>query len=184
MDWFKIGKGVCEGCILSLWLFDLQCSVQFRSVTQLYQIFCNSMDCSTPGFSVHHQFPELPQTHVHRVGDVIPPSHPLLSPSPPAFNLSQHWSFPMSQFFPSSGQSIWASDSVLVLTMNIQACFPLGFTDLISLQFQGLSRVFSNTTVQKHQFFSAQLSIWSSFHIYTWLLEKPYLWLDGPLLAK
>ena len=179
MDWFKIGKGVCEGCILSLWLFDLQCSVQFRSVTQLCLTFCKPMECS-----MHHQILESAQSHVYWVNNDIKPSYPLSSPSPPAFNLSQHWSFPMSQFFPSSGQSIWASDSVLVLTMNIQACFPLGFTDLISLQFQGLSRVFSNTTVQKHQFFSAQLSIWSSFHIYTWLLEKPYLWLDGPLLAK
>ena len=65
-------------------------SVQFSSVTQLYPTLCNPMDWSTPGFPVHHQLPELTQTHVHRVGDAIQPSHPLLSPSPPAFNLSQH----------------------------------------------------------------------------------------------
>ena len=63
---------------------------QFSSVAQSYLTLCNPMDCSTPGFPVHHQFPELTQTHVHQVRDAIQPSHPLLSPSPPAFNLSQH----------------------------------------------------------------------------------------------
>ena len=65
-------------------------SVQFSSVTQLFLTFFNPMDCSTPGFPVHHQLPELAQTHVHWVGDAIQPSHPLSSPLPPAFNLSQH----------------------------------------------------------------------------------------------
>ena len=92
-------------------------------------------------------------------------------------------SFPMSQFFTSGGQSIGVSVSAWVLPMNVQDWFPLWFTDLILLS-EGLSRVFSNTTVQKHQFFSVQLSLWSNSHIHTWLLEKPYLWLDGPLLAK
>ena len=73
----------------------------------------------------------------------------------------------------SGGQSTGASASALVLPMNIQDWFPLGWTGWISLQSKGLSRVFSNTTVQKHQFFSAQLSLWSSSHIHTWLLEKP-----------
>ena len=80
-------------------------------------------------------------------------------------------SFQMSQFFTSGGQSIGVSASVL--PMNIQDWFPLGWTGLISLHSKGLSRVFSNTTVQKHQFFSAQLSLESNCHIYTWLLEKP-----------
>ena len=92
--------------------------------------------------------------------------------------------FPMSQFFESGGQSIVASASASVLLMNIQDWFPLGMTDWISLQSKGLSRVFFNTTVQKHQFFSTQLSLWSNSHISTWLLEKPQLWLDGPLSAK
>ena len=65
-------------------------SHQFSSVTQLCSTLCSPMDCSTPGLIVHHQLPELTQTHVHWVGDVIQPSHPLLSPSPPALNLSQH----------------------------------------------------------------------------------------------
>ena len=80
-------------------------------------------------------------------------------------------SFPVSQFFTSGGQNIEASASVL--PMNIQDWLPLGLTGLISLQFKGLSRVFSNTTVQNHQFFNTQL-----------LLEKPKLWLDGTLTAK
>ena len=143
-------------------------------------IICDPMDCSIPGYPVHHQFLELAQTHVHRVGDAIQPSHPLSSPSPPDFYLSQHQSFPMSQFFTSGGQSIGVA-SALVFPMNIQEWFPLGWTGLISLLSQGLSRVFSSTTVQKHQVFGAQLSLWSKSHIQKWLLEKPKLWLDGPL---
>ena len=76
----------------------------------------------------------------------------------------------MSQFFSSGGQSTGASASVLPI--NIQDWFPLGWTDWISLQYKGFSRVFSNTTVQKHKFFDAQLSLWSNSHIHTWLLEK------------
>ena len=80
-------------------------------------------------------------------------------------------SFQMSQLFASGGQSIGASESVLL--MNIQGWFPLWLTGLTSLQSKRLSRVFSNTTVQKHQFFCTQLSLWSNSHIHTWLLEKP-----------
>ena len=68
------------------------CSVQFSLVTQSWPTLCDPMDCSTPGFPVHHQLLELTQTHVHRVNDAIQPSHFLSSPSPPAFNLSQHHS--------------------------------------------------------------------------------------------
>ena len=77
-----------------------------------------------------------------------------------------------SQFFASGGQIIGDSASASVLPMNIQDWFPLGWTDWISLQSKGLSRVFSNTTVQNNQFFGAQLSLWSKSHVYTWLLEK------------
>ena len=82
-------------------------------------------------------------------------------------------SFPMSQVFASGGQSIGVSASASVLPMNIQDWFPLGLIGFISLQSKGLSRVFSNTTVQKHQFFSAQFSSQSNSHIHTWLLKKP-----------
>ena len=82
-------------------------------------------------------------------------------------------SFPMSQFFASGRQNIGVSASASVLPMNIQDWFPWGLPGLISLQSKGLSRVFSNTTVQKYHFFSTKLSFWSSSHIHTWLLEKP-----------
>ena len=92
-------------------------------------------------------------------------------------------SFLMSQFF-AYGQSIGVSASASVFPKNIQDWFPVGWTGLISLQSKGLSRVFSNTTIQKHQFFGAQLSLQSNCNIHTWLLEKSWLWLDGPLLVK
>ena len=82
-------------------------------------------------------------------------------------------SFPMSQLFAWGGQSIGVSASTSVLPMSTQGWPPLGWTGWISLQSKGLSRVFSSTTVQKHQFFGAQLSSLSNSHIYTWLLEKP-----------
>ena len=93
-------------------------------------------------------------------------------------------SFQMSQLFTSGGQSIGVSASTSVLPMKTQEWSPLGWTGWISLQPKGRSRVFSNTTVQKHQFFGAQLSSQSNSHIHTWILEKPEPWLDGPLLAK
>ena len=104
--------------------------------------------------------------------------HPRISSSvapcsscPQSFPASE--SFPVSQFFPSGGQSMGASGSASVLPMNIQSWFPLGVTGLISLQSRRLSRVFSNTTVQKHQFVGAQLSLWSNSHVRTRQLEKP-----------
>ena len=114
--------------------------------------------------------------------------HPSVSSSVIPFSCLQSFpasgSFPMSQFFTSGGQSIGVSASASILPMNIQDWFPLGWTCLTSLQSKGLSRVFSNTTVQKNQFFSTQLSLQSNSHIHTWLLEKPQLWLNGPLLAR
>ena len=141
-------------------IFQLSCSVMSDFLwTQGYG--------SMPGLPVHHHLPELTQTHVHwvsdaiqPVSDAIQPSHPLLSPSPPAFNLSQH-----------QGLFRWVSFShqvAKVLEFQLQyqsfqwvfrAGFPLGWTGWISLQSKGPSRVFSNTTVQKHQFFGTQLSL-------------------------
>ena len=134
-------------------------TLQFSSVAQSPTL-CNPMHCSMPGFPVHHQLPEFTQTHGNRVSNTIQPSYPPSTPSPPAFNLSQHQGlFQMSQFFASGGQSIGGSALASVLSMNIQDWFLLGLTGLISLQSLGLSRVFSNTTVQKHQFFGAQFSL-------------------------
>ena len=104
--------------------------------------------------------------------------HPIISSSVIPFSscfqsFSASGSFPMSQLFASRGQSIGVSASTSVLPMNIQDWFPLEWTGWISLQSKGLSRVFSNTTVQKHRFFSTQPFLWSKSHIHTWLLEKP-----------
>ena len=103
--------------------------------------------------------------------------HPTISPSVVPFSSLQSFpasgSFQMSQFFPSDGQSIGVSSSASVLPMNIKDWFPLGWTGWISLLSKGRSRVFSNTTVQKHQFFGTQPSSQSNSHIHTWLLEKP-----------
>ena len=138
------------------------------SVTKSHPALCNPMDYSPPGSSVLHYLPKFAQTHVYWVSGAIQPSHPLSTPSLLAFHLSQHQSlFQMNWHFPSSGQSTGASASATVLQTNIQGWFSLGWTGLISLQFKGLSRVFSSTTVRKRQFFSDQLSLWSSSHIHT-----------------
>ena len=115
--------------------------------------------------------------------------HPAISSSVvPFFSCSQSLpaseSFPMSKLFAWGGQSIGVSALASVLSMNTQDWSPLEWTGWISLQSKGLSRVFSSTTVQKHQFFGTQLSSQSNSHIHTWPLEKPYPWLDGPLFTK
>ena len=131
------------------------------------------MDCNTPGFPVYHQLPEFTQTHVHRVGDVIQPSHSSVAPFSSCLqSFPASGSFPMSQLFTSGSQNTGASASASVLPMNMQGRFPLGLTGLISLQTKGLSRVFPSTTVQKHQFFGSQPSLWSDSHIHIWLLKK------------
>ena len=104
--------------------------------------------------------------------------HPTISSSVVPFSSCLHsfpasGSFPVSQLFASSGQSIGASGSALALPMNVQDWFSLGLTGLISLQPKGLSRVFSNTTVQEHQFFGTQYSLWSNSHIIHDYWKKP-----------
>ena len=161
------------GYMLDIYVTILS-SVQFSSVAQSCLILCDPMNRSTPGFPVHHQLPEFTQTHVHWVSDAIQPSHPLLSPFPPAPNPSQDQS--LFQWVNSSHEvahSTGVSASASFLPQNTQGWSPLEWTGWISLQSKGLSRVFSNTTVQKHQFFSVQLSSQSSSHIHTWPLEKP-----------
>ena len=115
--------------------------------------------------------------------------HPTISSSVIPFSscpqsLPTSGSFPMSQLFAWGGQGTGVSASASVLPLNTQDWSPLGWTSWISLQSKGLSRVFSNTTVQKHQFFGTQLSSQSNSHIHTWPLEKLEPWLDGPLLAE
>ena len=143
------------------------------SVAKLCPTLCDLMDFSMPGLSVHHQFLELAQTcPSHRW------CHPAISSSVIPFSshlqsLSASRSFPVSWFFASGGQTIGVSASASVLPISIQYWFPLGWIGWIFMKSKGFSRVFSNNTVQKHQFFGAQLSLWSNSLIRTWLLEKP-----------
>ena len=153
--------------LLIYWITYIFSSVQFSSVAQSCPTLCNPMNRSTPGLPIHHQLLEFTQTHVHWVGDAIQPSHPLLSPSPPALSLYQD----LFQWVSSSHQVAKVLEFELQLPKHIQDCFPLGSAGLI-LQSKGLSGVFPNTTVQKHQFFSAQTSLRSNSHIHIWLLEK------------
>ena len=169
------GKGypLQYSCLENSMDFIVYSIVQFSSVPQSCLSLCDPMDCSTPGLPVHHQLPEFTQTHVHCISDtanhLIPCRSLLLLPS----------IFPSIRVFSNESalcirwQSIGVSASASVLPMNIQDWFPLGWTGWFSLQSKGLSSVFSNTTVQKHQFFGAQLSSQSNSHIHTWLLEKP-----------
>ena len=136
----------------------------FSSVAQSCLTLWDPMDCSTPGLPVHHQLPVFTQTHAHWCHPTI--SFSIISFSSCLQSFPASGSFPMSQFFPSGGQNIGVSASASVLPMTIQDWFPLGWTGSISLLSKGLSRVFFNTTDQKHQFFGAQLSLWSNCHIH------------------
>ena len=142
------------------------------------------MDCSTPGFPGIYHLLELAQTHVRWVGDAIQHLSFVLPFASCLLSVPASGSVPLSQLFASGGQCIGASVSASVLPMNIQGWFPLGLIGLISLLSKGLSRVFSSTTVWKHQFFGAQLSLWFNSHIHIWLLENPQLRLYGPLASK
>ena len=144
-----------------------QPSVQFSSVAQSCLTFCDSMNRSTPGLPVHHQLPEFTQTHVHRVGDAIQPSHPLLSPSPPSFNLSQQQGLQMSQFFASGGHKYWSfifnispSDEYSWLIS-----FRMDWLDLLAVQ--GTLKSLLQHHTSKASILRAQLSSQSNSHIHT-----------------
>ena len=134
------------------------CSLMAAQFSHSVVSLCDPTDCSRPVFPVHHQLPELTQTHVHRVSDAIQPSHLLLSPSPPAFNLSQY-----QGLFQESVLRIRWPDWNFSFSINPTneysrlISFRIDWLDL--LQSKGLSRVLSNTTVQKYQFFGIQLSL-------------------------
>ena len=141
-------------------------------VTKLCPTLCDPMNCSTLGFPVFYYLPKFAQIHVHWVSDAIQPSHPLLPPSPFALNLCRHQGL-FQWVFVSGGQSIGVSASVSVLPMNIQGWFPLGLTGLISLPSRDSQE--SSPAPQFKSINSSLLSLflWSTSHIYTWLLEKP-----------
>ena len=166
-----------EGC----WIWGEACICTFWQACQNFVVTVQSlssdllMDCSMPGFPVLHHLLEYAQTHVRWCYPSISSSVFLCClQSFPALG-----SFPRSGLLSSGGQSIGASASMI-----IKGWFPLGLTGLITLLSKGPSRVFYNTTVWKHKFFGALPSLWSYSHIHTWLLEKPYLWLDESLSAK
>ena len=144
------------------------------------QFSCSVMSDSLRPHEPQHTRPPCPSPTPEVHPNPCPLSqwcHPTISSSVVPFSsclqsFPASGSFQMSQPFASGGQSTGVSTSTSVLPMNTQDWFPLGWTGWMSLQSKGLSRVFSNTTVQKHQFFSTQLSLQSNFHIYTWPLEK------------
>ena len=142
-------------------------------VAQLCPTLCDPVDCSMPGFSGFTI--SLSLFKLTSIESVMPSNHLILY-SPLFLLLSifpASGSCPMSGLLASGGQRIGASASTSLFPMNIQGWFPLELTGVISLQSKELSRVFSSTTICKHQFFGAQPSLWSSSHIHTWLLEKP-----------
>ena len=133
--------------------------MHFSSIQFSHSVMSDSsdpMDCSTPDFPVHHQLPELAQTHGRRVSDAIQPSHSLYPLLLHLQSFPASGSFQMSQLFASGGQNTGLSASASVLPMNTHDGSPLEWTGWIFLQSKGLSKVFSNTTVQKHQFFCTQ----------------------------
>ena len=140
---------------------------QFSSVPQSCLTVCDPMDWSTPSFPVLHRFPELTQTHGYWVGDAIQPSHCLSSPSLPAFNFSQVFS--NESVLHIRWPKYWSFSFSISPSNEYSGLISFRIDCWISLQSKGLSRVFSNTTVQKHQFLSVQLSLQSNSHIHTWL---------------
>ena len=160
--------------------------IKLSSVWSLSRVrLCDPMDCSTPRLPWTSPTPGL-YSHSCLLSQWC---HPTISPSVIPFSsclqsFPASGSFPINWLFTSGSQSTGASASVSVLSVNTRCWFPLGLTGLISSQSKGLSRVFSSTTIQYHHFFSAQTSLWCDSHIRTWLLEKPYSWLYGPLSAK
>ena len=163
--------------LLTFCLFFLPYVKVLSSVQSLSHVrLCDPRDCSTPALPVHHPGTYSQSLLKLKSIELVMPSnhlilcHPLLL-MPSIFPESE--SFQMSQFFSSGGQNIGVSASTSVLPINTQDWSPLGWISWIFLQSKGLLRVFSNTTVQKHQFFGAQLSSQSNSHIHTWLLEKP-----------
>ena len=146
---------------------------QFSSVAQSCPTLCSPMDCNMPGLPVHHQLPELTQTHVHWVSDAIQPSHRLSSPSLPALIFPSIRVFSKESVLHIRWPKYWRSSFSISPSKEYSELisFRMDWLDLHAVQ--GTLKVISNTTVQKHQFFGTQLSSQSNSHIHTWPLEKP-----------
>ena len=146
---------------------EVRTLLQFSSVAQLRPTLCDPMNRSMPGLPVHHQLLESTQTHVHRVGDVIQPSHPLLSPFllPSIFSSIRVFSNESALLI--RWPKYWSFSFSVIPSKEISGLISFKWTGWISSQSKGLSRVFSNTTLQKHQFFGAQPSSQSNSPIHT-----------------
>ena len=138
--------------------------LQFSSVAQSCLKLCDPMDCSTPGFPVHL---ELTQTHVHQGSDTIQPIHPLSYPSPPTFNHSQHQGLSSESVLRIRWPKYWSFSFSISPFNEYSGLISFRRDCSMSLKSKGLSRVFFNTTIQRHQFFGAQLYSQSNFHICT-----------------
>ena len=147
--------------------------VQFSSVAQLCPTLCNPMNCTMPGLPLHHHLQESTQSQLHQVSDTIQPSHPLSSPYPPAPSPPSIRVFSSESTLRMRWPKYWSFSFSIIASKEHPGWFPLEWTGWISLQSKGLSRVFSNTTVQKHQFFGAQPSSQYNTLIHTWPLVKP-----------
>ena len=163
--------------------------VYMRESVSSVQFSCSVMSDSLRSHGLQHTRPPSPSptpgvySKLMSIESVMPSKHLILSsPSPPVFNLSQNQGLFKWVIICFRWPKYWNFSFSIILPMNIQDWFLLGWTGWISLQSKGLSRVLSNTTVHGHEFFNGQLSLHSNSHIHTWLLQKP--WLDGPLLAK
>ena len=162
------------------------CGIQFSSVESLSRFRVFSTPCIAAcqaSLSITNSRSLLKLKSIKSVM----PSNQLILCWPLSSHLQSYpapGSFPMSHFFASGGQGIGVYNFSFSLWMNIQDWIPFGLTGWLSLYFKGLSRVFANTKVQKHQFFGTHFSLLSNSHIHKWILEKPQLWLDRLLLAK
>ena len=136
------------------------------------------MDCSTPGLPVHHQLPEFTQNHVHWIGDAIQPSHALLSPSLPTFNLSQHQGFFDESVLHIRWPKCWGFSCSISPSNEYSGLisFRMDWLDLLAVQ--GTLKSLLQHHSQKYQFFSAQPSLWSNSHSHTWLLKTIALTMD------
>ena len=182
-DWTYVYLVSCTGRqVITSVTWEAQCRTSwYNKIFSSVQFSCSVVSDSLRPHELQHARPPCPSPTPGVHPDPCPLSrwcHPAISSSVIPFSfcpqtLPALGSFPMSQLFTSGGQRTGVSALASVLPMNTQDWFPLEWTGWISLQSKGLSRVFSNTTVQKHQFFGAQLSLQSNSHIHTWLLEKP-----------
>ena len=143
-------------------------------LTKACSTLCNPMNCSMPGFSVLHYFQEFAQTHVHWAGAAVQPSHPLLSPSPPACHLSQHQGLSSESALHIRWPNYWSFGFSISPSNEYSGLvsFRIDWFDCLAVQ-GTLKRIFSSTIIQKQQFFNTQPSLWYNSHTCAWLLEKP-----------